>query len=313
MLESPGTQLERVLFLKTFDAFKNLSPEELTALAENTRPQSFETGAALGKPSLPVRTLHFILQGRVEVVKEGQPTAILGPQDVVGGLAVLIGDERGQLVRALEPTSTLKLRREDLEDVFEDNFAVLLGVLGALARAQLALRRTLGREAGYPAVQSAAPARPLVELGLVERLFCLRRAMDFAQTRVDALSDLAEDARTLRAEAGEALWEIGDLAENNLLVVEGVITAATQDSEQVFEFGPGSFVGGVDVFAGEPRWYRATCKTPVVGLRIRTQHLLDVVEDHIDLGMDLLRVLARMLAGLQGGAPSAAALAQPLR
>lgn len=311
MLESPATQPERVLALKTFDAFRNLSPEELTCLAENARPRSFERGEALGKPALPVRTLHFILQGRVEVVRAGQPPSVLGAQDVVGGLAVLVGDERGQLVRALEPTRTLQLGREDLEDVFEDNVAVLLGVLGALARAQLALRRALGQNAGFPAVQSGAAARPFAELGLVERLYFLRRAMDFAQSRVDALSDLAQEAQTVRAEAGQVLWEIGDLAEKNLLVIEGVIAGATADTEQVFEFGPGALVGGVDAFAGQPRWYQATCKTRVVGLSIRAQHLLDVVEDHIDLGMDLLRVFAKTLRSLQHGAALPPA-AQPI-
>jgi CRP-like cAMP-binding protein len=302
--EGAVTQVERVLALKTFDAFRDLAPVELAALADNARPRRFKKGQALLRPGLPARSLHFILRGKVEVSRRGEPPVSLGPQDVVGGLAALIGDEQSQHAYAVEPTTTLQLHRDDLQDVFEDNFPALLGVLRTLARAQLEVRRGLGKDAGFPLIKTANPARPIAELSLVDKLFFLRKALDFAQSRVEALADLAQETRTLRAAEGQVLWSLGALADHTLLLIEGVIGASSENEEQVFEFGPGDVVGGIDALAGEPRWYQAVARTPITALQIGTQHLLDVIEDNGELGMDLLRVFASTLRALQGRLPA---------
>jgi CRP-like cAMP-binding protein len=297
--EQAVTQVERVLALKTFDVFRSLAPQELAVLAEHARPRHFVSGDTLQRAGVPARTLHFILHGVVELSQKGAQDVRLGPQDVVGGLSALIGDEQGQSARAVVPTTTLQLHREDLLDVFEDNFSVLLGVLRALAKAQLAARRKLGAHAGFAASASGTAARPVGELGLVEKLFYLRRALDFAESRVEGLADLAQDAKAVRIERGEALWEVGDLSEHNVLLLEGVIAGSSVEPAQSFEFGPGALVGGIDSLAGEPRWYRAVAKEPVTALYIRTQHLLDVIEDDVEFAMDVLRVFARALRSLQ--------------
>jgi CRP-like cAMP-binding protein len=297
------TQVERVLALKTFDVFRSLAPQELAVLAEHARPRRFAAGDTLQRAGVPARTLHFILQGGVELNQKDSASARLGPQDVLGGLSALIGDEQASSARAVVSTTTLQLHREDLLDVFEDNFAVLLGVLRTLARAQLSARRKLGTHAGFSASESGSPQRPVSELGLVERLFHLRSALDFAESRVEALADLAQDAKAVRIAAGQVLWEVGDLSEHNVLLLEGVIAGRSEDPAQSFEFGPGALVGGIDSLAAEPRWYRALAKEPVTALYIRTQHLLDVIEDDVEFAMDMLRVFARTLRSLQEQVP----------
>jgi CRP-like cAMP-binding protein len=62
-------------------------------------------------------------------------------------------------------------------------------------------------------------------------------------------------------------------------------------------------VGGIDSLAAEPRWYRAVAKSQVTALYIRTQHLLDVIEDDVEFAMDMLRVFARTLRSLQEQVP----------
>ncbi|HMJ10674.1 MAG TPA: cyclic nucleotide-binding domain-containing protein [Polyangiaceae bacterium] len=306
MPEEAVTQVQRVLALKTFDVFRSLAPQELAALAEHAKPRQFSAGAILQRAGVPARTLHFILQGDVELVQKESVMARLGPQDVVGGLSALIGDEQTNFARAVVETTTLQLHREDLLDVFEDNFSVLLGVLRTLAGAQLSARRKLGPHAGFSAAQSGAPpssSGAITELGLVEKLFHLRGALDFAETRVEALADLAQDAKVVRRAAGEVLWNVGDLSEHNALLLEGVIAGSNEDPAQYFEFGPGALVGGIDSLAAEPRWYRAIAKEPITALYIRTQHLLDVIEDDVEFAMDMLRVFARTLRTLQAELP----------
>ncbi|HEY6558244.1 MAG TPA: cyclic nucleotide-binding domain-containing protein [Polyangiaceae bacterium] len=303
MSEQAVTQVERVLALKTFDVFGSLAPQELAVLAEYTRPRRYNAGDTLQRAGVKARTLQFILQGGVELVQNGSAPVRLGPQDVLGGLSALSGDVQVKAARAVVETTTLQLDREDLLDVFEDNFSVLLGVLRTLAKTQLSARRQLGQHAGFSASESGTPPRPVAELGLVERLFHLRGALDFAESRVEALADLAQDAKVARHAAGEVLWEVGDLSEHNVLLLEGVIAGKNQNPAQYFEFGPGALVGGIDSLAGEPRWYQAVAKTAVTSLYIRTQHLLDVIEDDVEFAMDTLRVFARTLRSLHEELP----------
>jgi CRP-like cAMP-binding protein len=65
-----------------------------------------------------------------------------------------------------------------------------------------------------------------------------------------------------------------------------------------FRFGPESVVGGIDAIASEPRWYGATAETDLVALRGEVSHLIDVIEENPDMGLDMLRSASRVLADL---------------
>jgi CRP-like cAMP-binding protein len=54
----------------------------------------------------------------------------------------------------------------------------------------------------------------------------------------------------------------------------------------------------MDSIAAEPRWYRAVAQTDVVALRSDAAHLMDVIEDHPDMGIAMLRSAAKSLTDL---------------
>jgi CRP-like cAMP-binding protein len=280
-----------VLLLRTFRAFSTLSPAELAVIADNTTPRFFPRGSVLLQPGVPVRAIHFVVHGGVEIPREGRPPRLVGAQELVGGLAALTQDPLGEHAVAREDTVTLELERDNMEDVFEDNFPIFLGVLRAMAHTQLALRRRLGPTAGFAAADSPEPIRPVGKLDLVERIFFLRRTMSFAKTRIEALADVAHDA------AGLVLGE--DVADVAVLPLSGIIDCDTDDGSQHFAFGPGSIVGGLDSFAGEPRWFTARATTAVRALVIDTQVMLDVIEDNMEMTTDMLRVFAGVIRDLQ--------------
>ena len=123
--------------------------------------------------------------------------------------------------------------------------------------------------------------------------------MSFAQTRIEALADLAQETEDLTLPAGQILWRAGDVADHALMPISGIIACETDDGRQKFKFDPGSTVGGIDALANMPRWYQAQAETPVRTLRVEGQRLLDVIEDNIELGMDMLRVFGLGLRQLQ--------------
>jgi CRP-like cAMP-binding protein len=295
----PGAQVQRLLLLRTFEAFRDLSPVELAAVAEHVRPRLFRKGSQLFQLGQVVRSNHFVVDGKVAIVREGKQVRVFGPQSALGGLASLTGEPETQIYLALEDTETLELFRDDIQDVFEDNFRIFQGVMRAITRVVLEVRRRLGPSAGFPPVTGADPVRSVGEMGLVEKIFFLRQTMSFAQTRIEALADLAQEAEDLTLPAGQILWRAGDVSDHALLVISGIIACETDDGLQSFKFDPGSTVGGIDALANVPRWYQARAETPIRTLRIDAQRLLDVIEDNIELGMDMLRVFGLGLRQLQ--------------
>jgi CRP-like cAMP-binding protein len=286
--------------LRTFEAFRDLTPGELAAVAEHVRKRLFRKGALLFPLGQVVRSNHFVVEGRVAIVREGKQIRFFGPQSVLGGLAALTGEPETQQFIALEDTETLELLRDDIQDVFEDNFRIFQGVMRAITRAVLEVRRRLGPSAGFAPVTNPDPVRPVGELGLVEKVFFLRQTMSFAQTRIEALADLAQEAEDLTLPAGQVLWRAGDVSDHALMLISGIVACETDDGVQKFKFDPGSTVGGIDALANMPRWYQARAETPVRTLRVDTQRLLDVIEDNIELGMDMLRVFGLGLRQLHG-------------
>jgi CRP-like cAMP-binding protein len=295
----PGDQVQRLLLLRTFEAFRDLSPVELAAVAEHVRPRRFRKGAQLFELGSVVRSNHFVVEGKVAIVREGKQVRVFGPQSSLGGLASLTGEPESQIYLAIEDTETLELLRDDIQDVFEDNFRIFQGVMRAITRVVLEVRRKLGPSAGFPPVTNADPVRPIGEMGLVEKVFFLRRTMSFAQTRIEALADLAQEAEDLTLPAGQILWRAGDVSDHALMLISGIIACETDDRKQSFKFDPGSTVGGIDALASVPRWYEARAETPIRTLRVDAQRLLDVIEDNIELGMDMLRVFGLGLRQLQ--------------
>jgi CRP-like cAMP-binding protein len=297
-LDTAVTRAQRVLALRSFPLFEQLTPSDLAVLAQHVRPRFFPRGSELLHPGIPVRCLHFVLRGAVEMVRSGKPNEQVGAHGVVGGLAVLAQDADGEQAIAAADTVTLQLGSEDLEDVFEDNFSILAAVLQVVAREQIRARQLVRDNAGLdPALASASLPLVMGELGLVERTMCLRQTMDFANTRIQALADLAQEAKPVTIEPGHQIWSEGERADYSLVVVAGGIEASGPGLR--FVASPGSMIGAAESLAREPRWYDARAKAEVRALRIEAERIFDVIEDHMDLATDLLRVFARSTRGLK--------------
>ena len=63
--------------------------------------------------------------------------------------------------------------------------------------------------------------------------------------------------------------------------------------------GPGYPLGNLERFTGDPRWYTAVTKTPVVALQGDTESLLDILEDHFDLAIGLVSSMAKRVIDIR--------------
>jgi CRP-like cAMP-binding protein len=118
----------------------------------------------------------------------------------------------------------------------------------------------------------------------------------FKRTNLSALSALADQMVERRAAAGSELFRAGDTPKITFFVIRGTVECETPDG-RAFGFGPGTAVGGVEAIAGKPRWYTARASSDLVMLEGRASHLLDMIEDNFEMGMDFVGAL---VGGLQG-------------
>jgi CRP/FNR family cyclic AMP-dependent transcriptional regulator len=118
---------------------KELTKEEVSALAGIMTPQSLTDGDYLISEGTSDDSLHVLLDGKLEVVKktgadETTSLAVLREGDLAGELSFIDGAEHTVGLRALCDTQVLSLARADFEKVVDENPQLVYKVMRAVAR-----------------------------------------------------------------------------------------------------------------------------------------------------------------------------------
>jgi len=284
--------LRRMLALRQFPMFAATELAELATIAENVVETTFPAGAVIAPAGAQLPALHLVLEGRIEAGRSW------GARQIFGALQVFARREHLVTAVATAETQTLQLSAADLVEVLEDNFGVLLSVVR-----ELAARMVVAGPPGPPIVVPSAGA----ELGLVDRLIVLRQLAPFAGAGLQGLSMLAHSSEEVRWAPGTIVARAGELASGSLLVLEGVLRGPGGAS---YELGRGQGFGALETLAGIGHTLTLEAITPVRALHSGGTAMLDVLEDHPDIGMSIISAFARSLLDLPAGArPPAVGLA----
>jgi len=283
--------MQRALLLKSFPGFAQLSAADLTLLASVTSERFFRRGEEMLTPGVPVQRFYFIVEGDVQMYADGEPTQRFEARAAVGGLAALTQDPKGAHAVAIEDTLALEVDREDMKDVFEDSFAILTGVLGAIARTLRQLQQASGGGMMVPNLSSFDPVDPSRPLSLVERMWFLRQSQSYGSMTIETLAEMAADANEVRLSDGDEVWSAGEMADHSLMILAGQLRCVNEAGNS-WRLGPGFVVGAIDALATAPRLYDAFADGDVVALKVRVSTLLDMLEDDSDMAMAKLRHLA---------------------
>lgn len=282
---------DRLIALRQFPAFSSLTPEEAQLIAHRALERRFRTGEAMYHEDEPIAEIAFVLRGEVQTQRHGKILGTYGPRSVLGSVALLAELTEGYGAIATKPTIALMLPADEMLEVFEDHFEVVSSALRGLASGLLAIRRKMGT-GGFDATDWEPSDEIPPPLDLVGRIAQLRDAMPFAGARMEALADLARDVREARLEAGHQLWHEGDPSDAFFFLLHGKVEAESS-AGMAMTFGPGDVVGSLGTLAGEPRWYSAKTASELVALRLEVETLLDVMEDHFDFAMAMVRSMSR--------------------
>jgi len=274
--------LRRILALRQFRVFAAAELRELAMLAENVTEVRFAKGAVVAKAGSRLPALHLIVDGEIALRPSGQR---FGARDVFGGLQVFARREQAETAVATRETHTLRLLAAEITDLLEENFTVLRATLQ-----ELATRMVL-----QTAPVRAALATPVSNpVGFVERLILLRRQPPFASARVDALAMLARAFEEVAFPAGAVIARFGDPATAAYVIIEGSLHATGGGGvPRVFE--PGDTISSLETLADLTHAYTVHARTPVRALKHPATAIYDVIEDHTDLGLTMIRGFAREL------------------
>ena len=102
--------------------FAPLSEEERARVVRRFTPHQYQKDDYLFWEGEPAEWLVFVTEGQVKMIKHsesGRETilATFGPGQIVGEVGVLVGEAYPATAQALEPTSTLNLRRDDYAEL----------------------------------------------------------------------------------------------------------------------------------------------------------------------------------------------------
>lgn len=113
--------------------FAGVDADGLLALAERVIEVDYAKGAVIARQGDVGTGFFVVASGSVEVVRDGEVIAHLGPGAFFGELSVLDGLPRTAQVIATEPTTCLALATWEFERVVRDNPSVALSVMRGLA------------------------------------------------------------------------------------------------------------------------------------------------------------------------------------
>ncbi len=124
--------MERLLFLQGTDIFKELTGEYLHYLAKTAAELRFLQGDVICEDGDIDRSMFIVVQGRVDVEKNGKKVAELEKGACIGEMALLDGEPRSATVRALSETTCLKIEYSDFYEVMAGNVAIAKGIIRVL-------------------------------------------------------------------------------------------------------------------------------------------------------------------------------------
>lgn len=129
---------------------------------------------------------------------------------------------------------------------------------------------------------------------LSDRVRLLQVMRFFAGAHEAALPVVAAALEPIRLEAGQVLFQKGDVGDSLYVIVEGRVRI--HDGELTFnELGLGDVVGEMAVLDEAPRSASVTALEVTELLRLRQETLYNLIENHVGVARGIIQVLTRHL------------------
>ena len=123
----------KVDLLATVPLFSGCSKKELRRIASLADEIDLRSGKELTRQGSPGREFFVLLDGTVDVVRNGERIDTLGPGDFFGELALISNIPRTATCTATTPIRALVVVDRDFRQLLKEDATIAVKVLGAMA------------------------------------------------------------------------------------------------------------------------------------------------------------------------------------
>jgi CRP-like cAMP-binding protein len=126
--------VERVIALEGVELMRNLTPDHLARIATIAKEVKHSPGDVVMKPDGPADSLYVIVDGAVELSRDGEVLHIARQNDVLGAWALFDEEPVPVTATTVERTMLLRISREDFYDLLADNSEITSAIFGTLVK-----------------------------------------------------------------------------------------------------------------------------------------------------------------------------------
>ncbi len=126
--------VEKVIALEGVELFKSLSPDQLSRIASIAREVKQPPGKVLLEPGKPTDALLVVVDGSVELARDGEVLHVAKQNDVLGAWALFDDDPMPVTATTVEDTRLLRIGRDDFYDLLSDNVEITAAVFSTLVK-----------------------------------------------------------------------------------------------------------------------------------------------------------------------------------
>jgi len=124
--------VEKVLFLKSVDLFKEIPGEDLAQIAQIADEVEFLAEVPVFKEGDTGEALYLILEGAVRVHRGEKTIVELGEKECFGEMSILDSEPRSASVTTLRDLVALKIQREDFGEILATKSEIARGIIKVL-------------------------------------------------------------------------------------------------------------------------------------------------------------------------------------
>lgn len=126
--------VEKVMALDGVDLFRNLTPGQLARLALIAQEVKHPPGKTILEAAVPPDALYVVVDGAVELSREGEVLHTATGNEVLGAWALFDDDPMPVSAKTAGYTRLLRVARDDFYELLSDNVEITATVFSTLVK-----------------------------------------------------------------------------------------------------------------------------------------------------------------------------------
>ena len=126
--------IEKVIALEAVELFHNLTPDQLSRIALIAREVKYTPGKPILDPSQALDALFVIIDGSVDIQRNGQVLHVAKPYEVLGSWALFDEEPIPVTAEAVQDVRLLRISRDDFFDLLSDNMEIAASIFSTLVK-----------------------------------------------------------------------------------------------------------------------------------------------------------------------------------